>query len=290
MIRETNFVHLRKMIRRFFAKNSGSKPLPIEPVGPAIGRFCLAKPNLVELHAEPAQMMRLLSQTGETWNRLGETEPHWSVMTWDRFLSSNLDEKHFRRTGECDVAVLSAYCQRAGIDLRDLESVIELGCGVGRLTIWLSNEVTNVTGVDVSPSHLLIARQRLEKAKITNVRLIHLTALSEIESMPMADLFYSVLVMQHNPPPVIAELLKAFLGRRNVGGFAFFQVPTYAENYEFTIDRYVPSGQMEMHVLPQKNVFEILNDTGFLLLEIQEDLAAGSAAIASHSFFARRFR
>ena len=145
----------------------------------------------------------------------------------------SLDEKHFRRTGECDVAVLSAYCQRAGLDLRDLESVIELGCGVGRLTIWLSNQVTNVNGVDVSPSHLLIARQRLEKAKITNVRLIQLTALSEIELMPMADLFYPVLVMQHNPPPVIAELLKAFLGRINVGGFALFQVPTYAENYEF---------------------------------------------------------
>ena len=55
----------------------------------------------------------------------------------------------------------------------------------------------------------------------------------------MVDLLYSVLVMQHNPPPVIAELLRAFLGRVNVGGFAFFQVPTYAENYEFTLDRYV---------------------------------------------------
>ena len=50
MIWETNFVQLKKMIRRLFAKNSGSKPLPIKSVGAAIGRFCLAKPNLVELH------------------------------------------------------------------------------------------------------------------------------------------------------------------------------------------------------------------------------------------------
>ena len=77
-------MQLKKMIRRHFAKNSGRKQLPIA-VGAAIGRFCLAKPNLVELHAEPAQMMRLLSQTSETWNCLGETEPHWSVMTWIAF-------------------------------------------------------------------------------------------------------------------------------------------------------------------------------------------------------------
>jgi SAM-dependent methyltransferase len=282
------------MIRHVFGKNSGSEPLPIqsgpEPVSPTIGRFRLAKPNLVELHAEPVQIARLLSQTSETWKRLGETEPHWSVMAWDRFLSSTLDDEEFYRTGEFDVAVLSAYFQRAGFDLHELQNVIELGCGVGRLTTWLSNRVKHVTGVDVSPPHLLIARQRLEKAKITNVHLIQITALSDIESLPMADLFYSVIVMQHNTPPVIAELLKAFLSRVNVGGFAFFQVPTYALNYEFALERYVPDseGRMEMHVLPQKKIFEILNDKGFVLLEIQEDSAVGSTAMASHSFFARR--
>ena len=48
------------------------------------------------------------------------------------------------------------------------------------------------------------------------------------------------------------------------GGVAFFQVPTYKEEYHFILEEYLgnqsPQDEMEMHVLPQHAVFEIVRE------------------------------
>ena len=42
------------------------------------------------------------------------------------------------------------------------EKILELGCGTGRLSIWLSESGAEVTGIDFSEGMLNIARQKNE--------------------------------------------------------------------------------------------------------------------------------
>ena len=62
-------------------------------------------------------------------------------------------------------------------------------------------------------------------------------------------------------------------------GLAFFQVPTYWMNYAFDIQAYLKNarhGDMEMHVLPQKAVFDLAWAHGLKPLEAEPDGSIGS--------------
>jgi hypothetical protein len=61
---------------------------------------------------------------------------------------------------------------------------------------------------------------------------------------------------------------------------AYFQVPTYRLGYEFTRERYLRTDatrheMMEMHVLPQSEIFAIAADENCRVLEVLEDGWAG---------------
>ena len=103
-----------------------------------------------------------------------------------------------------------------------------------------------------------------------------------------ADLFHSVIVLQHNPPPIIADILQHALNGLNGGGAAFFQVPTYGLNYGWNYDRFIapdlPAGEMEMHVVPQSVVFGLAARAGCVPVEVQPDGCAGMPYWVSNTF------
>jgi SAM-dependent methyltransferase len=61
-----------------------------------------------------------------------------------------------------DLPVIQAYAQRTGGPL------LELGCGTGRLLIPLARAGYQVTGVEISPEMLRIARARVEAAGVAD--------------------------------------------------------------------------------------------------------------------------
>ena len=100
-----------------------------------------------------------------------------------------------------------------------------------------------------------------------NVDLVLLRDLADIEQAKNFDFFYSVIVSQHNPPPVIAKLLRIIMAKLNSGGGFLFQLPTYLKGYEFRVEKYLlshdPVGNgFEMHAFPMHNVLEIIQDAG----------------------------
>ena len=266
------------------------EPAVQQPFSQLIGRFGAAPPMHVEVDLSDHDLDVMLRRTALAWQKLGEADPHWSVLSWDEFHSGTLEEKSFYATAEYDLRVLMSYFERAGYSLDQVVDAIELGCGVGRITAGLAAKLTSVVAVDISASHLKLAEEYLSKREIRNVRLLRLTSTSGLEELPPCDLFYSVIVLQHNPPPVIAKILRQVLTKVRVGGFAFFQVPTYCASYSFSPSayKYDPLDRMEMHAIPQKEVLGILDDAGFRLLELQEDGAVGDSSMASHTFFARK--
>jgi SAM-dependent methyltransferase len=118
---------------------------------------------------------------------------------------------------------------------------------------------------------------------------MHIASLDDFDAMPHFDLFTSLIVLQHNPPPVIALLLERILRKLRPGGTAYFQVPTFIADYHFVVGEYLgqpnPMGRIEMHALPQRVLFDIIERCGCRLLEIREDDEAGGGPIVSNTIF-----
>jgi SAM-dependent methyltransferase len=250
-------------------------------------------PLRIDVDVAPDLLRRMIDRVERTFRFLGETEPHWSVLSAERFRAANIDktEDEFFASGSYDVDRLRQVADRCGIKLSDFQSCFELGCGVGRTTRWLADAFDVVIGADISPSHLEIARQTMRRFGKLNVLLQLVDSIAALETVPRFDVFLSVIVLQHNPPPLIAHLLKTVLGKLRPGGLAYFQVPTYHFGYTFDAEAYVANelklGSAEMHVLPQHVVLDIANRAGCVPLEVRED-TSGAYGMISQRFFLRK--
>ncbi len=75
------------------------------------------------------------------------------------------------------------------------EIAVEIGCGVGRITIPMAPEFTSVLAVDIAPTMLAKLKENCERFGVTNVAvsLAHEQWHADLE----VDLAYSRLVFQH---------------------------------------------------------------------------------------------
>lgn len=234
----------------------------------------------VELDAPADKLAALFAKVSQQWHHLGQTEPHWSVITSQSYLQSQIQDsaQAFYASGLAELTVFDTALARVGLAERAFSSCLELGCGVGRVTAALAKRCTQVWGVDISAHHLNLAAQHLAAQGLANVQLHQAHGVGDVAPAPAFDLFYSRIVLQHNPPPVMLRMLALLLGRLSPGGVAYFQVPTYNAGYSFSIDGYLATDNataMEMHYLPQAALFELLAQCRCQLLELREDDAIG---------------
>jgi SAM-dependent methyltransferase len=247
-------------------------------------------PLAIDRVTDAATMQRLLDHIAAGWSHYGETDPHWSVLTEDRFrkgaLEANLDA--FDALGEHNADRFLATLKRNGISLDGRGHCLELGCGVGRITRWLAPHFARVTGVDVSPGHLAIAEKHVDRFAY-NVDFMQLRRIEDFDALPPLDAFYSFIVLQHNPPPIMEALLERIFASLAPGGIAFFQLPTYIPGYRFKVDRYLSHRgdklDMEMHVLPQQRVFELAARHGVQALEALSEIVD---TVVSYYFLLRK--
>jgi SAM-dependent methyltransferase len=229
-----------------------------------------------------------------TWEHLGRTEPHWSVLAAPQFkpdqIAGTVDD--FYGSGDGDFGLFRNAAQRCNVELPGDGTCFELGCGVGRVTIWLAQGFRKVIAADISASHLAIAESAIARSGRSNIELRLLDRPEVLEQLPAVDAFYSVIVLQHNPPPVMRWLLRTILLKLKPGGLAFFQLPTIGGSYAFDATAYLSqrpdSTVMEMHVLPEEVVMEVLRETGCELLEAREHDCIGDPAWLSQTFLVRK--
>ncbi|MGF1500938.1 MAG: class I SAM-dependent methyltransferase [Paracoccaceae bacterium] len=255
-----------------------------------LNRHVLGPPLHIDVDATPDQMAGLVARIEENWRRFGETEPYWSVIANPAFRAQRIEETRadFFRTGEQTVERVEAALARAAIRLPEDARILDYGCGVGRVSAAFARRGYRVTGVDISAEHLALAAEHCQGLPVDLVRI---ERLAEIDTLPECDLFFSTIVLQHNPPPVIAEILARALHRVAPGGAAWFQVPTYLTGYRYDLEQDLAAteaGQMELHVLPQAAVFDRLAAAGFVPREIRFNNAVGNAACESSVFVATR--
>jgi len=172
-----------------------------------------------------------------------------------------------------------------GYGIQNLASkiCIEYGCGLGRVTLPLAKRFKKIHAYDISPSHLAVARQRAAELEIRNAE-FHLRSEDFLADLEKCDFFYSTIVFQHNPPPIIRELIGNALRSLQEGGLAIFQIPVYEKDYSFRLDDYLrklPILDMEMHCLPQAEIFALVAEARCTILEVREDGRTGPGNLSN---------
>jgi SAM-dependent methyltransferase len=247
--------------------------------------------NSIQLRLSEEQRERVWTHVRDTWSRLGREDPFFSVVTSEQYRLAHMSPEaveHFYDSGRADIHRLERYLARNGRSLPRDGVCVDYGCGLGRVTLWLARLCKRVIAIDVSEEHLRIAQRELASRGVNNVEFRLLRGRDDLAVVKRADLFHSVIVLQHNPPPIIADILQHALAGLNAGGAAFFQVPTYGFNYVWNYDRFMahdlPAGDMEMHVVPQSVVFALATQAGCVPIEVQPDGCAGMPYWVSNTF------
>lgn len=245
----------------------------------------------IDVHCDGLRLAQLFARVESTWAQLGREDPYWSVVTWEGFRQENFQQNagSFWGGGKQDVARLFAWLQRNHVTPLPEWSCLEYGCGTGRVSPWLAKQFRHVIAVDISNPHLSIARGQWEQQH-HNIHFRRIENIGSLDLLETFDVLFSIIVLQHNPPPVIAYILNKLFALIRPGGIAYFQLPTFSRGYHFYIDEYLASAAsgMEMHVLPQRTIFEIARNNHCYVLEVQPDNLTGSLDMISNTFLFRK--
>ena len=132
---------------------------------------------------------------------------------------------------------LEAVLDAVGARVEPGDVVLDIGCGVGRLTRVLAEDASHVHAIDVSTEMLDQAREL--NAQLTNVTWHHGdgTTLYPIEDASI-DVVVSHVVFQHIPDPHVTLGYVREMGRvLKPGGWAAFQISNDPALHRATIGR-----------------------------------------------------
>lgn len=133
------------------------------------------------------------------------------------------DTEAFWQRGE---DVVQLMLDMVDLEIGRTETVLDIGCGVGRLTRALATRAERVYGIDVSREMLRLAQDHNQQ--LENVEWVHGdgASLSGIDDSSV-DGCFSHVVFQHIPDPEITLAYVRDMGRvLRPGGWALFQVST----------------------------------------------------------------
>jgi SAM-dependent methyltransferase len=153
------------------------------------------------------------------WDQRAEEDPLFFIDSRMPYREGDLEQ--FWANGEDDLdRLLSAL----GASLDPADEVVEIGCGIGRLTRAISPRAASVRALDVSERMLQLAGE--PNGSLTNVTWLKGDGakLEGIES-GSADACISHVVFQHIPDPQVTLSYVREIGRvLRSGGWAAFQI------------------------------------------------------------------
>ena len=232
-------------------------------------------PEVVDTSMSKETLRTVVAKTASYWSKIGIEAPHWSVLSQKKYIPSQFDanREEFWESGALDSALICDLLNRAGRSRDDFPCILEFGCGVGRSTAHLARAFKRVIAIDISPTHLALARQHVEATSAKNVEFVQATPENVMPGTGY-DLWYSRLVLQHNPPPVTLSILEKAFDGLPPRGAAIVHVRTWGNSYKFTVTEYLEDGpgrDMEMHATPQRAILAMADRCGCRIVEIHEE-------------------
>jgi 2-polyprenyl-3-methyl-5-hydroxy-6-metoxy-1,4-benzoquinol methylase len=156
--------------------------------------------------------------TDKAWEKFGRKDPYFGVLAEERFAARNIAEnrKEFFESGRGFITqLLSRYERHFGALAR--ERALDHGCGVGRLSMPLGDEFTDVVGIDISQSMLAEARANAERLKVENVQ-FDLADAQLSNAAGEFDFVNSYITFQHIPVRRGLPILSRLVGKVRPGG------------------------------------------------------------------------
>jgi len=214
----------------------------------------------------------LFEKTSSYWRGSASSpeEIYWSVLTDDHYrgvLSEDVIAE-FLSTGKGDISRIKKICKEIDFEFDACGEFLEYGCGVGRLVVNLPDSIKKVNCVDFSSAHLAEAEANLRRLKPQVICSMHkIESVYDLCKLPQnQDMVHSLIVLQHNTPPVIEKTVDSLLRLLAPGGIAILHIPIAKASYQFDVQAYLGdnrSGQsMEMHILPKANICRVARGAG----------------------------
>ena len=206
---------------------------------------------------------RILTKMRSDWNDRAKENAQYYVQNAQK----KWDQRDFFRSGEINVANevmtdMVAICggQRSPLDLR----MLEIGCGVGRMTRMLARIFAHVTGVDISEE--MVRQARENTSDLTNVEL-KVGDGGTLAGLPDEgyDFAFSFIVFQHIPSySVMASYCREVFRVLKPRGLFKFQVQGHTELTRAEMDTWVgyPISAREAGTLAEESGFAIERQHG----------------------------
>jgi SAM-dependent methyltransferase len=170
--------------------------------------------------------MPLRTRSTEKWEALAAAEPYFAILTESRYLRAQLDgaaESEFFQTGEDYVGSLFSTIRDHLDGHFAAATVLEAGCGAGRLAIPFARRAASVTAADSSEAMLATLRHNVERFAIDNIEAVTLGEL--LAGRRLFNLVNCTLVLQRLPPREGMELIGALTRRVAPAGILALHLP-----------------------------------------------------------------
>lgn len=207
--------------------------------------------------------------------------PDWNELFTD--LISRDEGETWRQPHEWLVEKLAGLRKES-----DIMRALDLGCGIGRHLVFLSEHGWVTHGMDISPNGLIYSRERLlQEGHPIRLAMADMTALPYLSAC--FDIIISTYVIHHN---VIADFRKTVRDMTRLlipGGMLFLSIPS-TRGYRHDKGRQIEPGTVIPDIGPDKGILHHYFDLGeiarefadYIIREIRLDENAHEEYLSSH--------
>lgn len=165
--------------------------------------------------------------TDKAWIDYGKNNPYFGVITDEKYLDNNISEEsliEFFFTGTKYVENLFRKIHNRVDSDFNPKTVLDFGCGTGRLALAFANKFESVVGLDISKGMLDLAELHASKNGLSNVKFYlsddNLTAIEDQKF----DLINSFIVFQHMNVERGEKVIQLLLRKLNDNGVGSLQL------------------------------------------------------------------
>jgi SAM-dependent methyltransferase len=237
------------------------------------------------------------------WEELAEFNAEWAVLSTEETKFAGWDPAEFFATGRTQINALMVVSDELGMP-RSRGSVLDFGCGLGRLATPLSERFDRYVGVDISAG--MIERAARFNAEAEGCVFVHNEGsdLTRFEDRSF-DTVVTFQVLQHVPGTELIHGYIRELGRVLAsGGLLALEIPTripviyrlrlrrrlyrVARALGISADRAHRMGLQSMwyQAVPPETVISLLESSGCQV--VRRDPARVARGVASETFYATR--
>jgi cyclopropane fatty-acyl-phospholipid synthase-like methyltransferase len=170
-----------------------------------------------------------LDETERRWERLAREDAEFYIWT------DPIPGDDFFASGVRDAERILAF---AGPHIRAWDAALEMGCGIGRITLPMAAKFGSVTAVDIAPTMLARLAAHCGARGVSNVR--PMLVRDGWEQAP-AGFAYSRIVFQHIADwSIIAEYFRRISAALTPGGAFYVQLDTRPASLTYRLRNALP--------------------------------------------------